>query len=104
MPIYEYRCPFCQHQFEILQKVSDAEKTQCPNCHKEGLEKIVFAPKFQLKGTGWYETDFKNKNTKPSDDNSSDKSKNKSESKSENGSDSEKKSCTKPECKSGNCS
>ena len=64
MPIYEYRCAACGHQQEFLQKVSDAPMTVCPNCGKPALEKMVTAAGFQLKGSGWYVTDFKNSGSK----------------------------------------
>ncbi len=59
MPIYEYRCQDCGHQLEKLQKMSDPELTDCPACHTAGLRKLVSAAGFQLKGTGWYQTDFR---------------------------------------------
>ena len=59
MPIYEYRCSACGHELEALQKLSDAPLTQCPTCRQEGLVKLVSAAGFQLKGSGWYATDFK---------------------------------------------
>ena len=65
MPIYEYQCTACGHTLEALQKMSDAALTDCPTCHKAALEKLVSAASFQLKGTGWYATDFKDK--KPAD-------------------------------------
>ena len=65
MPIYEYRCAACGHQQEFLQKVSDAPITDCPKCGKPSLSKMVSAAGFQLKGSGWYATDFKNKGTAP---------------------------------------
>ena len=61
MPIYEYRCSNCGHQQESLQKVSDAPLTQCPKCNQPSLSKMVTAAGFQLKGSGWYATDFKSK-------------------------------------------
>ncbi|MGE0486736.1 MAG: FmdB family zinc ribbon protein [Gammaproteobacteria bacterium] len=61
MPIYEYECGECGHKLEVLQRISDPLLTTCPSCSKEGLKKLVSAAGFQLKGTGWYETDFKNK-------------------------------------------
>lgn len=61
MPIYEYQCASCGHRLEALQKVTDEPLTECPECHKSALGKLVSATSFQLKGTGWYETDFKNK-------------------------------------------
>ena len=59
MPIYEYRCGKCGHQLEAIQKMSDAELTDCPKCHEPALGRMVSAPSFRLKGGGWYETDFK---------------------------------------------
>jgi putative FmdB family regulatory protein len=61
MPIYEYRCGSCGHQQEFLQKVSDPPLTECPECKKPGFSKMLTAAGFQLKGSGWYATDFKNK-------------------------------------------
>jgi putative FmdB family regulatory protein len=65
MPIYEYRCESCGHQQEFLQKVSDAPHTTCPKCGKPSLSKMLSAAGFQLKGSGWYATDFKGGATKP---------------------------------------
>ncbi len=62
MPIYEYRCGACAHQLEALQKMTDAALRKCPECGKSQLKRLVSAPQFRLKGSGWYETDFKNKN------------------------------------------
>ena len=59
MPIYEYRCSVCGHEHEVLQKVSEPQLTQCPSCGKPGLQKLLTAAGFQLKGSGWYATDFK---------------------------------------------
>ncbi len=61
MPIYEYECGACGHHLEAIQKMSDAALTDCPECHKATLQKLVSAAGFQLKGTGWYVTDFRNK-------------------------------------------
>jgi putative FmdB family regulatory protein len=61
MPIYEYRCGACGFQKEFLQRVSDAPLTDCPECGKRTLNKMVTAAGFQLKGSGWYATDFKDK-------------------------------------------
>ena len=61
MPIYEYRCASCGHQQEFLQKVSDAPLKTCPACGKPDLSKMLTAAGFQLKGSGWYATDFKSK-------------------------------------------
>ncbi len=59
MPIYEYRCTNCGHELEVLQKFSDPALTGCPDCNTESLVKQVSAAGFQLKGSGWYATDFK---------------------------------------------
>ena len=59
MPIYEYRCSACGSQQEYLQKMNDAPLTDCPECGKRSLSKMVTAAGFQLKGSGWYATDFK---------------------------------------------
>ncbi|MBI3041616.1 MAG: zinc ribbon domain-containing protein [Betaproteobacteria bacterium] len=65
MPIYEYRCGECGYQKEYLQRMSDAPLTDCPECGKRALNKLVTAAGFQLKGTGWYATDFRNGGVKP---------------------------------------
>lgn len=59
MPIYEYRCEACGHTLDALQKVSDAPLVDCPSCSKSALKRLISAPAFRLKGSGWYETDFK---------------------------------------------
>ena len=64
MPIYEYRCAACGHDVEALQKISDAPLTECPACHKPELRKRVSAAGFQLKGSGWYVTDFRDRSAK----------------------------------------
>jgi putative FmdB family regulatory protein len=64
MPIYEYRCTACQHKLEALQKFSDAPLVTCPQCAKDTLTKLLSAAGFQLKGSGWYQTDFKGGGTK----------------------------------------
>lgn len=61
MPIYEYQCDACQHQLETIQKVSDEPLKICPSCGEPALRKLVSAAAFQLKGTGWYVTDFRDK-------------------------------------------
>lgn len=60
MPIYEYRCASCGYQKEYLRRMSDAPLTDCPECGKGTFGKMVTAAGFQLKGSGWYVTDFKN--------------------------------------------
>jgi putative FmdB family regulatory protein len=62
MPIYEYRCSACGFQKEFLQKVSAEPLHTCPECGKESFNKLLSAAGFQLKGSGWYATDFKNSN------------------------------------------
>ena len=59
MPIYEYRCSECGFQEEYLQKVSEPPLTACPSCGKASFTKLLSAAGFQLKGSGWYATDFK---------------------------------------------
>jgi putative FmdB family regulatory protein len=59
MPIYEYRCKECEHEVESLQKLSDPPLVTCPACGKPALQKLVSAAGFQLKGSGWYVTDFR---------------------------------------------
>jgi len=59
MPIYEYACSSCELRFDELQKVSEAALVHCPECNEPALRKLLSAPKFRLKGQGWYETDFK---------------------------------------------
>jgi len=65
MPIYEYQCPQCQHGFDAMQKMSDAPLTECPQCKQGKVVRLVSAAGFQLKGSGWYATDFKNKGQPP---------------------------------------
>ena len=64
MPIYEYQCSKCGFQTEVLQKISDDPLKKCPECGKSAMQKMVSAPSFRLKGSGWYETDFKSGNKK----------------------------------------
>ena len=98
MPIYEYRCLDCNHQEEHLQKVSEAPLTVCPSCGKPSYKKLVSAAGFQLKGSGWYATDFRNKGAKAADKKSDAKSETKTEGKTESKGDS--KTEAKPETKS----
>jgi putative FmdB family regulatory protein len=65
MPIYEYRCDSCGHQQDFLQKLSDAPLTVCTKCGKPTFTKMLTAAGFQLKGSGWYATDFKSSGSKP---------------------------------------
>ena len=59
MPIYEYRCQSCDHDLEVMQKLSDPELSDCPACGQPQLKKLISPVSFRLKGSGWYETDFK---------------------------------------------
>ncbi len=81
MPIYEYACKKCEHTLDALQKMADAPLVDCPSCGEPSLKRLLSAPRFRLKGQGWYETDFKkdnqrniagDKEPKKSDDKSSD--------------------------------
>jgi putative FmdB family regulatory protein len=65
MPIYEYRCGSCGLEKEFLQKVSDAPISTCPSCGQSSMTKLISAAGFQLKGSGWYATDFRNSGAKP---------------------------------------
>ncbi|MGR8947620.1 MAG: FmdB family zinc ribbon protein [Gammaproteobacteria bacterium] len=85
MPIYEYACTACGHGLEVMQKISDAPLVRCPECGQDALTKQISKVAFRLKGTGWYETDFKNKKKADAKD---DKSK------------ADSKSSTKPDAKS----
>lgn len=105
MPIYEYKCSACGHQDDHLQKISEAPLTKCPACGKKKYSKQLTAPGFQLKGSGWYATDFKGSGKKPEaatpeakvDAKSDAKAETKTETKSENKT--ETKTESKPEKK-----
>ena len=85
MPIYAYACKECDHTLDALQKIADAPLVDCPECGEAALKRLLSAPRFRLKGKGWYETDFKTENqrnlhgdkepSKPAEKASSDKSK-----------------------------
>ena len=68
MPIYAYRCDACGHQKDVLQKMSDPTLTVCPSCGTESFARQLSAPAFQLKGTGWYVTDFRDNGKKANGD------------------------------------
>lgn len=87
MPIYEYQCETCQHTFDVLQKMSDDPVTVCPDCGEATVTRLVSAAGFQLKGTGWYETDFKNKPKKTESKTPEEKPKAKQEAKKTSGGD-----------------
>jgi putative FmdB family regulatory protein len=65
MPIYAYRCSSCGHEKDVLQKISDAPLAECPSCGAASFAKQLTAAGFQLKGSGWYATDFRNGSAKP---------------------------------------
>lgn len=62
MPIYAYACKKCDHTLDALQKMADAPLVDCPSCGEPELKRLLSAPRFRLKGAGWYETDFKTGN------------------------------------------
>jgi putative FmdB family regulatory protein len=59
MPIYAFQCAECAHHFDRLQKLSEPDPENCPNCGKPAVRRQITAPAFRLAGSGWYETDFK---------------------------------------------
>jgi putative FmdB family regulatory protein len=59
MPIYAFQCDACGHRFDRLQKLSDSDPTDCPECAEAAVRRQLTAPAFRLSGSGWYETDFK---------------------------------------------
>jgi putative FmdB family regulatory protein len=93
MPIYEYRCGACGQEHEVLQKVSERPLVKCPACGKPKLQKLLSAAGFQLKGSGWYATDFKGEKKKP-EEKKAEKKESKTETKTE----------TKPETKKSEAS
>ena|SRR5256885_1252922 len=99
MPIYEYRCEACGHQDEHLQKVSEPLIEVCPACGKSAYKKQLSAAGFQLKGSGWYATDFKTTAKKPADKKADAKTEAKGETKTETKTDAKPES--KPESKPG---
>ena len=107
MPLYEYKCSSCGHQQEFLQKWSDAPLTVCTACGKETFSKLLSAAGFQLKGSGWYATDFKNNGKKPAAKSEGTKSDGaKGETKSSGDAESKgesKKDASGPACGAGGC-
>lgn len=83
MPIYEYQCSQCKNQLEAFQNIKDKPLTECPVCHQNTLNKLVSAAGFQLKGSGWYATDYKAHGEKKSSDKNDEKPKTSSENKTE---------------------
>lgn len=67
MPIYAYKCGSCGHAKDVLQKISDAPLTDCPQCGAQAFNKQITAAGFQLKGSGWYATDFRGGSSKPAE-------------------------------------
>ncbi|HEX2651309.1 MAG TPA: zinc ribbon domain-containing protein [Burkholderiales bacterium] len=94
MPIYEYKCAACGHQEEHLQKVSEKPLSKCPSCGKKKYKKQLSAAGFQLKGSGWYATDFKSSGKKADEKKTETKTETKTESKPE-----KKSEPTKPDSK-----
>ena len=88
MPIYEYRCESCEHRLEKLQKMSEGDLVDCPECKRPALKRLVSAAAFRLKGAGWYETDFKKDNKRNLADSSANDSPGKSSSEKKSNSDS----------------
>jgi putative FmdB family regulatory protein len=66
MPIYDFQCTSCGHKDELMRKISEASTIVCPKCSKETFSKMLSAPSFQLSGSGWYASDFKDKKTRKS--------------------------------------
>jgi putative FmdB family regulatory protein len=103
MPFYEYECLHCGFRDEVLQKISDKPLTRCPSCGKQGLKKLMSAPVFRLKGSGWYETDFKsdkeNKRNLAGADKEEAKTEAKTETKAETKPEPAKAEASKPEAK-----
>lgn len=86
MPIYDYQCTSCGFKKEVMRKISEPNLTACPECGKETFTKQLSAPSFQLTGSGWYATDFKNSGAKKTETKSGSESGPKSAPKSEPGS------------------
>jgi putative FmdB family regulatory protein len=61
MPIYDFQCTSCGHKDELMRKISESSTINCPQCSKETFAKMLSAPSFQLTGSGWYASDFKDK-------------------------------------------
>jgi putative FmdB family regulatory protein len=90
MPFYEYQCTACGHRIEALQKISDDPLVYCPECNEATLKKLISAAAFRLKGTGWYETDFKNSGSKEAKEKSADPGSGSGEKKSTDGGEAKK--------------
>jgi len=112
MPIYAYKCADCGHEKEVLQKISDAPLTDCPSCSHPSMVKMVTAAGFQLKGSGWYATDFRNKDSGGKGGKTDSKTDGKTDSKTESANDAKVDSgsastaapaASAPACGSGGC-
>ena len=104
MPFYEYECPNCGYRDEVLQKITDKPLKKCPSCGKNSLRKLMSAPLFRLKGSGWYETDFKsdkeNKRNLHGAEKEESKPETKTDTKTETKAEATKSETAKPESKS----
>ena len=98
MPIYEYQCEECGHKLEVMQRMSEDPLKTCPSCAEDTLKKLVSKAGFRLTGTGWYETDFKDKG-KPEDDKGEKKEKEKEKEKEGSGDKKDAKESKKDEAK-----
>ena len=101
MPIYEYRCDSCGHELEVMQKLADAPLTDCPECETSALRKKISAVGFRLKGSGWYETDFKSGNKKSLAEGGSSESKAGADSGTKSETKADSKTASKSESKTG---
>lgn len=99
MPIYAYKCASCGHTEDVMRKISDAPLTTCTACGKDTFEKQLTAPGFQLKGSGWYATDFKG-GSKPADAKSDSKSDSKPDAKTDKPAEA---AAAAPACGAGAC-
>jgi putative FmdB family regulatory protein len=73
MPLYEYRCDACGHQFELIQRFSDPPVEVCPSCGERQVQKLLSSPAIQFKGSGWYITDYARKGGEKSGEKGGDK-------------------------------
>jgi putative FmdB family regulatory protein len=99
MPFYEYECQSCKFYTELMQKISDPPLEKCPSCGKKTMQKLISAPVFRLKGSGWYETDFKGENENKRNLAGADKEESKSDESSGPKTDSKSSDAKKPDAK-----
>ena len=102
MPIYAYKCASCGHTEDVMRKIADAPLTTCTACGKETFEKQLTAPGFQLKGSGWYATDFKG-GSKPADAKPGAAAEAKADAKPDGGTDAKPAASAAPACGTGAC-